>query len=100
MVKSPGLFDGPAPAGPAPEAIKKEVDALRAQLRTWAHRYYVQDAPEVPDAEYDRAYQRLEALEAQHPELLTPDSPTPRVGGAVMATLAPVRHAVPILPQS
>ena len=97
MVKSPGLFDGPAPAGPAPEAIKKEVDALRAQLRTWAHRYYVQDAPEVPDAEYDRAYQRLEALEAQHPELLTPDSPTQRVGGAVMATLAPVRHAVPML---
>ena len=66
-------------------------------MRLWAHQYYVQDAPQVPDAEYDRAYQRLQALEAQHPELLTPDSPTQRVGGAPMASLAPVRHAVPML---
>ena len=92
-----GLFDPPEHAGPAPAAIKIEVDALRYQLRTWAHQYYVQDAPEVPDAEFDRAYQQLQALEAQYPELLTPDSPTQRVGGAVMDTLAPVRHAVPML---
>ena len=91
------LFDPPADAGPAPAAIKNEVDALRAQLRLWGHQYYVQDAPQVPDAEYDRAYQRLQALEAKHPELLTPDSPTQRVGGAPMASLAPVRHAVPML---
>ena len=91
------LFEAPALAGPAPAAIKNEVDALRAQLRLWAHQYYVQDAPEVPDAEYDRAYQRLQALELQYPELLVPDSPTQRVGGAPMASLAPVRHAVPML---
>ena len=71
--------------------------ALRAQLRLWGHQYYVQDAPEVPDAEYDRAYQSLQALELQYPELLAPDSPTQRVGGAPMASLAPVRHAVPML---
>ena len=97
MVTSPGLFDTPALAGPAPAAIKNEVDALRAQLRVWAHQYYVQDAAEVPDAEYDRAYQQLQALEIQYPELLTADSPTQRVGGAPMAGLAPVRHAVPML---
>ena len=92
-----GLFEAPAHASPAPAAIKNEVDALRAQLRLWGHQYYVQDAPEVPDAEYDRAYQRLQALELQYPELLAPDSPTQRVGGAPMASLAPVRHAVPML---
>ena len=94
---SSGLFDPLEHAGPAPAAIKIEVDMLRTQLRIWAHQYYVQDAPEVPDAEFDRVYQRLQALESQHPELLTPDSPTQRVGGPIMATLAPVRHAVPML---
>ena len=94
---SSGLFDGPAHAAPVSPAIKNEVNELRAQLDRWAHQYYVQDAPEVPDAEYDRAYQQLQALEAQHPELVTPDSPTQRVGGAAMADLAPVRHAVPML---
>ena len=97
MTVSSGIFDDPAPAAPASSAIKNEVSELRAQLRRWAHQYYVQDAPEVPDAEYDRAYQQLQALEAQHPELVTPDSPTQRVGGAAMANLAPVRHAVPML---
>ena len=82
---------------PALAAIKNEVDALRTQLNTWAHAYYVNDAPTVPDAEYDRLYQRLQALEAQHPELITPESITQRVGGAVMDGLAPVRHAVPML---
>ena len=94
---SSGLFDGPAHAAPVSPAIKNEVNELRAQLDRWAHQYYVQDAPEVPDAEYDRAYQQLQALEAQHPELVTPDSPTQRVGSAAMADLAPVRHAVPML---
>jgi DNA ligase (NAD+) len=51
----------------------------------------------VPDAEYDRVFQRLQALEAAHPDLITPDSPTQRVIGAVMEGLAPVRHAVPML---
>lgn len=74
-----------------------EIAQLRASLYRWAHQYYVQDAPEVPDAEYDRAYQRLQALEAEHPQLVTPDSPTQRVIGAVMDGLSPVRHAVPML---
>jgi DNA ligase (NAD+) len=72
--------------------------ALRKQLNTWAHEYYVQDAPSVPDAEYDRAFQRLQALEAEHPDLVTPDSPTQRVIGARCWTAwPPVRHAVPML---
>lgn len=70
---------------------------LRAQLHHHAHRYYVLDAPEVPDAEYDRLFQELQAIEAAHPELLTPDSPTQRVGGKILDGLVPVRHAVPML---
>jgi DNA ligase (NAD+) len=72
-------------------------DALHAFLHHHAKQYYVLDAPQIPDAEYDRAFQLLQALEAQHPELITPDSPTQRVLGAVMDSLAPVRHAVPML---
>ncbi len=70
---------------------------LRAQLHHHAHLYYTLDAPEIPDAEYDRLFRELQALEAAHPELLTPDSPTQRVGGAVLKALTPVRHAVPML---
>ena len=70
---------------------------LRAQLHRHAHLYHVLDAPEWPDAEYDRRFQELQALEAAHPELLSPDSPTQRVAGAVLAGLTPVRHAVPML---
>lgn len=70
---------------------------LRAQLHHHAHRYYVLDAPEIPDAEYDRLFQELQAIEAAHPDLLTPDSPTQRVGGKVLDGLVPVRHAVPML---
>ena len=58
--------------------------ALRERLRHHAHRYYVLDDPEIPDAEYDRLFAELQALEAAHPELLTPDSPTQRVLGAVL----------------
>ncbi|MGM9427876.1 NAD-dependent DNA ligase LigA [Hydrogenophaga sp. MI9] len=70
---------------------------LRAQLHHHAHRYYVLDDPEVPDAEYDRLFRELQAIEADHPELLTPDSPTQRVGGKILDGLTPVRHAVPML---
>jgi DNA ligase (NAD+) len=71
--------------------------ALRAQLQHHAHRYYVLDDPQIPDAEYDRLFRELQALEAEHPELLTPDSPTQRVLGKVLDGLTPVRHAVPML---
>jgi len=70
---------------------------LRAQLHHHAHRYYVLDAPEVPDAVYDRLFAELQALEQAHPALRTPDSPTQRVLGQVLEGLAPVRHAVPML---
>ena len=62
-----------------------------------AHPYYVLDAPAIPDAEYDALFQELQAIEAAHPELVTPDSPTQRVLGAVLEGLTPVRHAVPML---
>jgi DNA ligase (NAD+) len=71
--------------------------ALREQLHHHAHRYYVLDAPEIPDAEYDRLFAELQALERAHPELRTPDSPTQRVLGQVLEGLAPVKHAVPML---
>ncbi|MEG0140606.1 MAG: NAD-dependent DNA ligase LigA [Comamonas sp.] len=80
-----------------PESVLAKVAQLRAQLNQWAHEYYVQDAPTVPDGEYDRVYQQLQALEGAYPALITPDSPTQRVIGAVLDGLAPVRHAVPML---
>ncbi len=95
MTENLELFPPPAPDGRAQAAIT--LIALRKQLNAWAHEYYVQDAPSVPDAEYDRAFRELQALEAEHPELVTPDSPTQRVIGAVMDGLAAVRHAVPML---
>ena len=70
---------------------------LRQQLNDAAHRYYVLDEPLIPDAEYDRMFQELLALETQHPELLTPDSPTQRVGGQSLDSFASVRHVVPML---
>ncbi len=70
---------------------------LRAQLQHHAHLYYVLDVPELPDAEYDRLFQELQALEEAHPALRTADSPTQRVLGRVLDGLTPVRHAVPML---
>jgi DNA ligase (NAD+) len=70
---------------------------LRAQLHHHAHAYYTLDAPEIPDAEYDRLFRELQALESAHPELLTPDSPTQRVGGQVLDAFAQVVHRVPML---
>ena len=72
-------------------------DALHAFLHHHAHQYYVLDEPTLPDAEYDRVFKLLQALEADHPELITADSPTQRVLGAVMEGLASVRHAIPML---
>lgn len=70
---------------------------LRAELHRHAHAYYVLDNPTIPDAEYDKLFQELSALEQQHPELCSPDSPTRRVGGAPLPQFEPVRHAVPML---
>ncbi len=63
-------------------ALQGEVLQLREQLREWNYRYYVLDDPSVPDSEYDRCLRRLQDLESQHPELVTADSPTQRVGDA------------------
>ena len=76
--------------------LQIHVHALREQLHQHAHQYYVLDAPKVPDAEYDRLFQELQALEAAHPEWVTPDSPTQRVGGKPLDQFAPVRHAVSV----
>ena len=74
-----------------------EIKTLRDQLNDWSHRYYVLDDPSVPDAEYDRAFRRLEELEAEHPELVTKDSPTQRVGDRPLDAFDEVRHDVPML---
>ncbi len=70
---------------------------LRQTLHEHAHRYYVLDAPTIPDAEYDRMFRQLQELEARHPGWVTPDSPTQRVGGKALGEFAQVRHAVPML---
>jgi DNA ligase (NAD+) len=70
---------------------------LREQLHHHGHQYYVLDAPTIPDAEYDRLFKELQAIEAAHPELLTPDSPTQRVGGKPLDSFASVKHVVPML---
>jgi len=70
---------------------------LRRLLHEYDHRYYVLDDPAVPDAEYDRLFRELQAIEARHPDLVTPDSPTQRVGGQALDSFASVRHAVPML---
>ncbi len=70
---------------------------LRAQLHHHAHRYYVLDAPEIPDAEYDRLFQELQALEAEHPDLASADSPTQRILGKMLEGLVAVKHKLPML---
>ncbi|CAN7598973.1 NAD-dependent DNA ligase LigA [Acidovorax sp. LjRoot117] len=95
MTEQSQLFSAAAQTSPAQAAIKTK--ALRDQLQRWAHQYYVLDEPTVPDAEYDRVFRELQALEAEHPDLITSDSPTQRVIGAVMEGLTAVRHAVPML---
>ena len=70
---------------------------LRAQIETHNHAYYVLDAPSVPDAEYDALMRELQALESAHPELITPESPTQRVGATPLAAFGSVTHAVSML---
>jgi DNA ligase (NAD+) len=94
-VENLDLFGAQAPVGAGDAAI--QIKALRDQLNYHGQRYYVQDAPEIPDAEYDRLFRALQALEAAHPELQSADSPTQRVGGGVLDGFATVRHAVPML---
>jgi DNA ligase (NAD+) len=78
-------------------AAKHEIEELRDKLRHHEYLYYVLDQPEISDAAYDRLMKRLEELEAAHPELITPDSPTVRVGGTPRAGFQTVQHARPML---
>jgi DNA ligase (NAD+) len=80
-----------------PEAVTARAAKLREELELANHQYYVLDAPTIPDAEYDRLFLELQALEDRYPDLATPDSPTRRVGGAPLEALRTVRHSVPML---
>ena len=79
------------------EEIIKELAELREKINYHNYRYYVLDAPEIPDAEYDRFFQRLLELEQQYPELVTPDSPTQRVGATPRDAFVQVKHRLPML---
>ena len=79
------------------QSVMEKMQALREQLHHHGHLYYTLDEPEIPDAQYDLLFKQLQALEATHPELITSDSPTQRVGGSVLDAFATVRHRVPML---
>jgi DNA ligase (NAD+) len=81
----------------ASKTIEREVAQLRSELNRHNHLYYVEAQPEISDREYDRMMERLTALESQYPELVSPDSPTQRVGGQPLEGFATVRHVVPML---
>jgi DNA ligase (NAD+) len=81
----------------APREVVERVRKLRQEIAHHDYLYYVLNAPEIPDAEYDRLFRELQALEARYPELVTPDSPTQRVGGAPAAEFREIRHRVPML---
>ena len=78
-------------------SVEERARELRVEIEQHNHRYYVLDDPLVADAEYDALFRELLAIEAAHPDLLTPDSPTQRVGGSALDTFKPVRHALPML---
>ena len=88
--------DGAGQGDPA-QSAQAQMQALREVLHHHAHQYYVLDQPEIPDAEYDRLFQMLQALEKDHPQWVTPDSPTQRVGGAALDAFVTVQHDVPML---
>ncbi len=81
----------------ADKAIADQIEALREQIRHANHRYHVLDDPDIPDAEYDRLVRQLEALEAEHPGLITEDSPTQRVGDTPVSAFGTVEHELPML---
>ncbi|MCW6032585.1 NAD-dependent DNA ligase LigA [Pantoea sp. JK] len=79
------------------KSVQEQITALRTTLRHHEYLYHVMDTPEIPDAEYDRLMVQLRELESAHPDLITPDSPTQRVGAAPLAAFEQVRHEVPML---
>ena len=92
------LFGGAAVAtGPAAADWRARAAWLHTELHRHAHAYYVLDNPSIPDADYDAMFRELQSLEAAHPELISPDSPTQRVGGAPLPEFSQVTHHVPML---
>jgi DNA ligase (NAD+) len=79
------------------EAVRKRVEELREEIRKHDYHYYVLNQPLIPDSEYDKLFRELEELERRYPELVTPDSPTQRVGAPPAEEFRPVRHALPML---
>ncbi len=94
---SPGLHSENDPATLTEDAAAREAEALRAEIRTHNFHYYVEAEPRLSDAAYDALFRRLQALEAAHPTLVTPDSPTQRVGAEPVDSLPTAVHAVPML---
>jgi DNA ligase (NAD+) len=82
---------------PGSSKAAKEIEALRAKIRRHEHLYYVLDDPKISDSEFDRLMNRLKELEAAHPEMITPDSPTQRVGGAPREGFQQFRHKIPMM---
>lgn len=78
-------------------SLQQQIDSLRHDLRRYEYEYHVLDNPTIPDAEYDRLFHQLKALEAAHPELITADSPTQRVGAKPLSGFAQIRHEIPML---
>ena len=85
------------PSAPSPAEARKRAEFLRAELERHNRLYYVEARPEISDREFDRLLRELQDLEAAHPDLAAPDSPTQRVGGAPLAGFRPVKHAVPMM---
>lgn len=79
------------------QSVASRIATLRDTINEYNTQYYVQDAPSVPDAEYDRLFKELKSLETEHPDLVTPDSPTQKVGGAPLSAFEQVKHEVPML---
>lgn len=78
-------------------SLQQQIDTLRQDLRRYEYEYHVLDNPTIPDAEYDRLFHQLKALEAAHPEFITADSPTQRVGAKPLSGFAQIRHEIPML---
>lgn len=78
------------------QEIQKRLESLREQIRYHSRKYYTEDDPEISDFAYDQLYRQLETLEQEYPDLVTEDSPTQKIGGAVYNTFAEVVHQVPL----
>src|SRR5271167_1430212 len=82
---------------PSNKDVQQRIESLRGKIRYHEHRYYVLDDPEISDAEFDHLMNDLKALEARHPELVTPDSPTQRVGGKPREGFVKIPHSTAML---